>query len=285
MWSQYVDAMRATARHEVTRRPTSSGGTCSRPYNHSRFAATLSCNCISRSISGSHCIASPNTSSSAATMAVAHQHMQLAQSLPPRLMNFFKRFPPPQLAAASTSTSAAPAASIEIASNTSSSDPNAPATTSIPIESAFSDITSWKKNPFLPFRNPSTGAWHPPHYSLRRQADLFKLAALHHTLPLMPPSPKHPEIKQQKRIEHGLRVKGTGTGQRVKGKYWERTLKTRLETRRKAMEAMPDMINLWKERGHGMGWKKYPRGKPGSEEVFKPDMRHAWVHERAPASA
>ncbi|KAK5132463.1 hypothetical protein LTR08_009074 [Meristemomyces frigidus] len=216
-------------------------------------------------------------------MAVAQQHMHLAQSLPPRLMNFFKRFPPPQVVSAAAATSQAPA-SIEIASNTSSSDPNAPTTIELPTDSLISDTSSWKKNPFLPFRNPSTGAWHPPHYSLRRQADLFKLAALHHTLPLMPPSPKHPEIKQQKRIEHGLRVKGTGTGQRVKGKHWERTLKTRLETRRKAMEAMPDMINLWKERGHGMGWKKFPRGKPGMDEVFKADMRHAWVHERAPVS-
>ncbi|RMX81276.1 hypothetical protein D0869_06933, partial [Hortaea werneckii] len=145
----------------------------------------------------------------------------------------------------------------------------------------------WKKNPFLAFKNPSTGNWHPPHYSLRRQADLFKLATAHNVLSLMPPSPKHPEIKQQKRIEHGLRVKGTGEGQKVKGKYWERTLKTRLETRRKAMETMPDMINLWRERGHGRGWKKYPSGKEGkgTADLFNPEMRHAWVHERAPTSS
>ena len=225
----------------------------------------------------------------------ASQHIGLAQSLPPRLLHFFKRFPPPQLSAASTTRQPKPE-TITIAENTSSEDPNAAASTlEVPVpsdpasESAISDNSqvAWKKNPFLPFKNPQTGNWHPPHYSLRHQADLFKLASLHDCLPLMPPSPKHPTLKAQKRIEHGLRVKGTGEGQKVKGKYWERTLKTRLETRRRAMESMPDMINLWRERGHGRGWKKYPSGKEGkgTAEVFRPDMRHAWVHERAPTSS
>ena len=75
----------------------------------------------------------------------------------------------------------------------------------------------------------------------------------------MPISPKHPEVKEQKRIEHGLRVQGTGEGKRVKGKYWERTLRQRLEGRRKAMEGMPEMIRAWKQRGQGRGWKKWPR--------------------------
>jgi large subunit ribosomal protein L25 len=121
------------------------------------------------------------------------------------------------------------------------------------------DSASKKHNPFLPFRNPSTGNWHSPHYSLRRQAVLFKLAQKHSVLDLMPLSPKHPEVKEQKRLEQGVRVKGTGVGQKVKGKLWERTLRGRLESRRKAMEGMPEMIRLWKERGHGRGWKKWPR--------------------------
>ncbi|RMZ09704.1 hypothetical protein D0864_01443 [Hortaea werneckii] len=215
-------------------------------------------------------------------MATA-QNIALAHSLPPRLLNFFKRFPPPQLSAASTTTSKPARETITVTENTSSSDPNAGASqveVPLPSETTTNDNLQlgWKKNPFLAFKNPSTGNWHPPHYSLRRQADLFKLATAHNVLSLMPPSPKHPEIKQQKRIEHGLRVKGTGEGQKVKGKYWERTLKTRLETRRKAMETMPDMINLWRERGHGRGWKKYPSGKEGkgTADLFNPEMRHAW---------
>lgn len=75
----------------------------------------------------------------------------------------------------------------------------------------------------------------------------------------MPLSAKHPEVRELKRIENGLRVQGTGIGKRVKGKLWERTLKGRLDERRKAMEGMPEMIRLWKQRGHGRGWKKFPK--------------------------
>ena len=191
--------------------------------------------------------------------AMAH-HVRLAQSLPPRLLHFFKRYPPPALSAASSTST--PSQTIQIAENTSSSDPNAP-TSSIEVDSDILDTygsnDGLKRNPFLPFRNPRTGNWHPPHYSLRRQADLFKLASSNGVLPLMPVSPKHPEIKEQKRIENGLRVQGTGIGKKVKGKMWERTLKGRLEERRKAMEGMPELIRQWEERGHGRGWKKWPK--------------------------
>jgi hypothetical protein len=43
----------------------------------------------------------------------------------------------------------------------------------------------------------------------------------------MPHSVKDAAEKQKRREEHGLRVKGTGVGQKVKGKEWERTLKGR----------------------------------------------------------
>jgi len=190
-------------------------------------------------------------------MAAMEQHIRLARNLPPNLLHFFKRFPPPAVAGA-TSTTSTPE-TIHVAENTSSDDPNATSTThTAPAESPSA---SWPnhKNPFLPFKNPKTGHWHPPHYSLRRQADLFKLASAYNVLPLMPASNKHPEIREQKRIENGLRVQGTGIGKKVKGKMWERTLKGRLEERRKAMEGMPEMIRQWKERGHGRGWKKWPK--------------------------
>jgi large subunit ribosomal protein L25 len=74
----------------------------------------------------------------------------------------------------------------------------------------------------------------------------------------MPYGPKHPEVKQARR-EEGLKMKGTGVGQRVKGKKWERTLRGRLEERRRAMEGMPEMIREWKRLGHGRGWKKWPK--------------------------
>ncbi|KAK0792487.1 54S ribosomal protein L25, mitochondrial [Friedmanniomyces endolithicus] len=197
-----------------------------------------------------------------AAVAATSQHVSLAQSLPPRLLQLFKRFPPAQLSASQSVNTTADA----------------------PSEDPLITTTTWKKNPFLPFKNPRTQAWHGPHYSLRRQADLFKLAQEHNVMPLMPICPKHPDVKTQSRIQHGLRVKGTGEGQRVKGKHWERTLQQRLATRRLAMERMPDMVALWKERGHGKGWKKYPRSKgkvgTGKDDVFRSDMRHTWVNER-----
>lgn len=77
----------------------------------------------------------------------------------------------------------------------------------------------------------------------------------------MPYSNKLSWVKEQKRIEHGSRVKGTGVGEKVKGHAWERTMKSRLEKRRIAMEGMPRLIREWKERGHGRGWKKWPSGR------------------------
>lgn len=44
---------------------------------------------------------------------------------------------------------------------------------------------------------------------------------------LLPMSVKSTEYRLQRRMENGLRVKGTGIGQRVKGKESERTMKGR----------------------------------------------------------
>lgn len=184
------------------------------------------------------------------------QHIQRAQALPPRLLNFFKKYPPTQIST-STPPSSQP---IEIAENTSSyTDPNAAANIQRLLTSTGEAPPTKKTNPFTPWKNPRTGKWHPPIYSLRRQAELFKSAKESHVLSLMPLSDKHPEVKEQKRIEHGLRVQGTGEGKKVKGKYWERTLRQRLEKRRVAMEGMPEMIRQWKQKGHGRGWKKWPK--------------------------
>ncbi|KAI9567550.1 hypothetical protein HD554DRAFT_2205494 [Boletus coccyginus] len=45
-------------------------------------------------------------------------------------------------------------------------------------------------NPFIPTKNPQTGRWAPPKYSLRQQADLIKKARASGTLALLPPAPK-----------------------------------------------------------------------------------------------
>jgi len=76
---------------------------------------------------------------------------------------------------------------------------------------------------------------------------LTKLARNHGVEELLPYTIKKAEERAKRREEHGLRVKGTGTGQRVKGHEWERTLKGRLEKRRQAMLEMPDLVREWKE--------------------------------------
>lgn len=66
-------------------------------------------------------------------------------------------------------------------------------------------------------------------------------------LDLLPWTIKKPGEKEKRRIERGLQVKGTGVGEKVKGKHWERTLKGRLEMRRRAMLEMPQLIQEWKQ--------------------------------------
>ena len=64
---------------------------------------------------------------------------------------------------------------------------------------------------------------------------------------LLPPGRKSTEFKETRRAERGgLAVKGTGVGQKVKGHKWERTMETRLEERKKAMQEMPELIKNWK---------------------------------------
>ncbi|QKX53635.1 uncharacterized protein TRUGW13939_00714 [Talaromyces rugulosus] len=114
-------------------------------------------------------------------------------------------------------------------------------------------------NPFLPVKNLKTGKWWSPKYSLRRQADLVKMAKKHGVEELLPIGRKSTIFKETRRMERGLAIKGTGIGQKVKGHKWERLMETKLEDRRKAMMEMPELIRLWKQRGHGRGWKKWPK--------------------------
>ncbi|KAJ5294236.1 hypothetical protein PENANT_c028G00552 [Penicillium antarcticum] len=117
--------------------------------------------------------------------------------------------------------------------------------------------TTELRNPFLP--NKRYGKWEAPRYGLRQQADLMKLAIKYGAEGLLPPSQKSTEYKETRRAERGLAIKGTGVGQKVKGHKWERTMESRLEERRKAMEGMPELVRLWKQRGHGRGWKQWPK--------------------------
>ncbi|KIH87610.1 60S ribosomal protein [Sporothrix brasiliensis 5110] len=152
------------------------------------------------------------------------QYIQLAKTLPPRLLRFLARYPPAA------------------------------------IQGAGANPTGYQQetpNPFKATKHPVTGQWHDPVYSLRRQADLIKMARDHGVAELMPESEKNPETKLRKRVEFGLRVKGTGVGQSVKGHIFERRMIAKMDERRNAMLNMPKLIREWKRVGR-KNWVRYP---------------------------
>ena len=164
-------------------------------------------------------------------MAGTAQYAKLAQSLPPPLLRFFARFPPPAPSPMKSSL------------NTSSSDPASNE------ERTVSTLSSLQEsyNPFESQRHPETGKWYEPKFSLRRQAFLVKLAREHGVEELLPHTLKKTGERTKRREAQGLRVKGTGIGQNVKGHIWERTLKARNDRRKQAMLGMPKMVEQWKK--------------------------------------
>jgi len=165
-------------------------------------------------------------------MSVQAHHIALARTLPPKLLSFLARYPPGTAAAGAS---------------TSSPSTFVPDTTSSALPQRAPQ--PGYERPFDVTRHSITGAYHGPTISLRRQADLSKLAREHGVQELLPFTMKSFEARKQRREEHDLRVKGTGVGQRVKGHWWERTLRTRLEVRRQAMREMPELIRTWKQVG------------------------------------
>jgi large subunit ribosomal protein L25 len=177
---------------------------------------------------------------SASGPATSQTAIELAKTLPPSLIEFFRRFPPSD--------------SYAIGPQRPSPLEGTPKAEEILLASTpLSDPTY---NPFQTWKNPVTGRWRPPMFSLRRQAELVKKAMNYGVAELLPHTSKLPWVKAQKREEQGLRVKGTGVGQKVKGKEWERTVKGRLEKRRRAMLEMPKLVQQWKEVSFCL--RKYP---------------------------
>ena len=204
---------------------------------------------------------------------------QLQVDLPKRLLNFFAKYPPKLYSAKYTGASYPLVKSIPNAQDTQATSPPIQATLEVPtisntlsedhntptieasttIHAAIPRSERGPPNPFLPMKNHVTGRWRGPACGLRVQADLVKLAKAHGVEALLPPGRKSTAFKEQRALEQGLRVRGTGEGQKVKGHKWERQMGAKLDVRRKAMESMPEMIREWKQRGHGRGWKKYPK--------------------------
>ena len=122
-------------------------------------------------------------------MASASRYVQLAKTLPEPLQRFLARWPPASIQAEGT-----------------------PQTR----------YQEQRPDPFRSYKHPVTGKWQDAAYSYRRQAELVKLAREHGVEDLLPPTTKGTEYKLAHRVEHGLRVKGTGVGQKVKGHIHER---------------------------------------------------------------
>ncbi|CEL08583.1 60S ribosomal protein L25 [Aspergillus pseudodeflectus] len=189
----------------------------------------------------------------------------ITKNLPERLLRFFARYPPQKYSAlvrpqpdpettpkADSSTLPSPYTANRDAKGFQREDPRAPSASRALL---WSDPKS--PNPFLPVKVGEK--WQGARIGLRRQADLVKLAKKYGVEALLPPGRKSTEFKETRLAEKGLTIKGTGIGQKVKGHRWERTMETRLEDRRKAMMEMPETIRMWKQRGHGRGWKKWPK--------------------------
>ena len=158
------------------------------------------------------------------TAILRRQHIELAHTLPAPLQTFFRFWQPPPASAISNKSS--------LAEQTQSTAIETPTTEQTPPLQS-------QRNPFAPYRHPDTGRWHPPTYSLRRQAQIVKLAREHGIEELLPPTKKASGYREQRREELGLRVKGTGVGQKVKGKHAERTIQVKQRTRKTAMKEMP----------------------------------------------
>ena len=172
---------------------------------------------------------------------MAQVDIALAKSLPPKLLRFFSKYPPPE-AAFRQRTKVIPTLT---PAPQAFSEASAPLTTqSILLRSSKIPI---RNSPFRSSKHPVTGAWHGPKYSLRQQADLVKLARTHGIEGLLPPTVKGTEERLLKRAKYGLQVRGTGVGRRVKGTKAERTLRPRLDKRKQAMLDMPAMVEEWKE--------------------------------------
>ncbi|CUM65526.1 uncharacterized protein PRCAT00003172001 [Priceomyces carsonii] len=100
-----------------------------------------------------------------------------------------------------------------------------------------STITDPKMNPFLANKNPETGRWQEPRFSLRRSADLFKMAYKFGIHDLLPPLPQK-KFYEEKYINKNW-MRGVLNTKKHK---WERTLPERLSQRATAIESMDEII-------------------------------------------
>lgn len=97
-------------------------------------------------------------------------------------------------------------------------------------------ITDPNRNPFLPNKNPETNRWHEPRFSLRRQADLYKMAYKFGIAELLPPMRRKffAEKYNDKNWMRGVL--------NPKKAAWERALPEKMEARKEAIAKMDETI-------------------------------------------
>lgn len=91
-------------------------------------------------------------------------------------------------------------------------------------------------NPFLPNKNPESGRWHGAKYSLRRSADLFKMARKFGVHELLPPTPHR---KFYDKYENKNWMRGVLNQKKHK---WELALPEKIEQQKAAIAAMDETI-------------------------------------------
>lgn len=91
-------------------------------------------------------------------------------------------------------------------------------------------ITAVDANPFLPNKNPITGKYQEPKYSLRRMSDLYKLAYTYGVHDLLPPSKK---LFFEEKYENKKFMKGVLL---PKGHKYELSLESKLSKMKDAIK-------------------------------------------------
>ena len=162
------------------------------------------------------------------------QARRLVALLPPKLLKFFIRFPPRNPALHTIYSKEDK--SIQIARNLHDFLPVPKslynplrATTVSAFGKPLSTVFFPFQNPFKATRDPRTGKFHAPRYSLRRQADIIKLALRFGVERLLPPS------RKQTKLVSGRRKPMKGT-MRPKGSKEARNRAEYVENKQKALE-------------------------------------------------
>jgi hypothetical protein len=180
----------------------------------------------------------------------ASQARRLVSLLPTKLLNFFIRYPPrnPSL----RTIYAQDDKSISIARRLHDFQ-EVPASLHKPILTETKDSLGNPvptvylpfQNPFRPSRDPRSGKFHAPRYSLRRQAEIIKLAMRFGVAELLPPSEK------MNKLVYGKKRPMAGTI-KPKGTYEERTRTQYVEKKQKDLEESLRVVAMRKMVCHSL---------------------------------